>query len=280
MLATFTRVLAGFVLACLTVGVVQILFIMTPAQFWQLSAPAFQERAAQAGVLALLTATHAAIFSVAFTLIAAGVGESMRVRAPAYYIATGAIIAALGFNAQFASEVAGQPTIFNNYAIAAFATSGVLAGLVYWLVAGRYAGGANTDENLEDATARDVVPAVRTWKDRPRIVVEDPIIPGSAAGRRASLAGRLAERQDTRSDGNAPAHAAGAATKIPPLDAEGGKTQAAPAPKPARITADPPSPQKATANPAATVTPTKPAPAPNGAPQPANTAPPASSKTH
>ena len=132
MIAAFARVLAGFILACLTAGLVQVLFIMTPAQLLQLPSQAFQERAAQAGVLSLLAATHAAIFSIAFALIAAGIGELMRVRAAVYYIATGAIIAALGFSAQLASEVAGQPTIFNGYAFVAFITAGALAGFIYW----------------------------------------------------------------------------------------------------------------------------------------------------
>lgn len=195
MLATFARVLTGFVLACLTAGLAQILFIMTPAQFVQLTAQGFQERASQAGVLTLLAATHAAIFSAAFTLIAGGIGESFRIRTPVYYIATGAIIAALGFTAQYASEVAGQPTIFNAYAMTAFAVSGLLAGFVYWLAAGRYAGGPEIESIGSKPSGSDTAPPVKTWKNRPRIVVEDPIVPGTAAAKRASLAERLAERQ-------------------------------------------------------------------------------------
>lgn len=202
MFATLARVLTGFILACLTAGLVQVLFIMTPAQLLQLPSSAFQERAAQAGTLSLLAATHAAIFSIAFTLIAAGIGEWMRVRAPAYYIATGAIIAALGFSAQYASEVAGQPTIFNSYAIAAFITSGALAGFVYWLAAGRYAGGRHGSESADEydvITSDQSAPdAPRTWRNRPRIVVEDPIAPGSVANKKATLAERIAEREERR----------------------------------------------------------------------------------
>lgn len=199
MIATFARVLIGFALASLTAGLVQVLFVMSPIQMVQLPSQAFLERAAQAGVLALLAATHAAIFAAAFALIATGIGEWMRVRSLAYYVATGAIIAALGFSAQLASEVAGQPTIFNTYAIAAFVTSGALAGLVYWLAAGRYAGGREAPDRIDGAEpAQDLEEAPRTWRNRPRIVIEDPVAPGSVANKKATLAERIAEREEKR----------------------------------------------------------------------------------
>ena len=218
MIAAFARVLTGFVLACLTAGLVQVLFIMTPAQLLQLPSQAFQERAAQAVTLSLLAATHAAIFSIAFTLIAAGIGEWMRVRAAAYYIATGAIIAALGFSVQYASEVAGQPTIFNTYAMVAFITSGALAGFVYWLVAGRYAGkravAESTDEYDVIASDETTTGTPRTWRNRPRIVIEDPIAPGSVANKKATLAERIADRDDKRAAESATPQTA-AAEKTP-----------------------------------------------------------------
>lgn len=203
MIATFARVLIGFALASLTAGLVQVLFVMSPVQMAQLPTQVFQERAAQAGVLSLLAATHAAIFAAAFALIAAGIGEWMRVHALAYYVATGAIIAALGFSAQLASEVAGQPTIFNNYAIAAFITSGALAGFVYWLVAGRYAGGRNPSDRADGGpepvtSAQNPSEAPRTWRNRPRIIIEDPVAPGSIANKKATLAERIAEREEKR----------------------------------------------------------------------------------
>ena len=199
MISTFARVLLGFVLACVTAGLVQVLFITPPQELLQIPAQAFPERAGQVGVLALLAATHTAIFSAAFTLIAAGIGEWMRIRSAAYYAVMGATIAALGFSAQYASEVAGQPTIFNPYALTAFLTSGVLAGLIYWLIAGRRAGGPEVDaEHISggDSESEPTTPAIRTWKNRPRIIVEDPITPGSAAAKKATLAERLAEREE------------------------------------------------------------------------------------
>lgn len=219
MITAWVRVLTGFALACLMAGLVQVLFIMTPAQMMQLGAEAFRERAAQAAVLSLLAATHAAIFSVAFLLIAAGIGEWMRVRAPAYYIATGAIIAALGFTAQYASEVAGQPTIFNTYAIFAFIVSGVLAGLVYWLTAGRYAGRPEKAASAignETVASSDAAPEPRTWKNRPRIVIEDPIAPGSVANKKATLSERIAERDEKRAV-EAAREAAAAPLQRPPV---------------------------------------------------------------
>lgn len=226
MIATFARVLIGFALASLTAGLVQVLFIMSPIQMVQLPAQVFQERAAQAGVLSLLAATHAAIFAAAFALIAAGIGEWMRVRALAYYVATGAIIAALGFSAQLASEVAGQPTIFNNYAIAAFITSGALAGFIYWLVAGRYAGGRNPSDRADGpepvTSTQNPADAPRTWRNRPRIIVEDPVAPGSVANKKATLAERISQREEKRA-----ADAAKGAEPAKPMT-EGRATEATP----------------------------------------------------
>lgn len=219
MIATFARVLIGFALASLTAGLVQVLFVMSPVQMVQLPTQAFQERAAQAGVLSLLAATHAAIFAAAFALIAAGIGEWMRIRSLAYYVATGAIIAALGFSAQLASEVAGQPTIFNNYAIAAFITSGALAGLVYWLVAGRYAGRREAPDRVDgaepDTSLQNLEEAPRTWRNRPRIIIEDPVAPGSVANKKATLAERIAEREEKRAVDVGKAVASGAKPSEP-----------------------------------------------------------------
>jgi hypothetical protein len=195
MIRTFARVLTGFVLACLTAGLVQVLFITPPAELLQIPSAAFPTRAGQAGVLALLAATHTAIFSAAFALIAAGIGEWMRIRGLPYYLATSATIAGLGFSAQYASEVAGQPTIFNLYALTAFLTAGVCAGFVFWLLAGRRAGGRDADAATAPYQKSADTQAIRTWKDRPRIVVADPIRPGSVAAKKASLAERLAERE-------------------------------------------------------------------------------------
>ena len=180
MICTMSRVLTGFLLACLTAGLVTVLYVFPPSQMAALPANVFNERAGQAGILALLAATHSAIFGAAFTLIAAVIGEWLAIRNVVYYLLAGTAIALLGFLAQFSSEVAGQPTILNNYALMAFLTAGFFAGVAYWLAAGQFAGGRRT-LSRPDFTTRPRIFSKnpfnkdafsKAWK-RPRIVVED-----------------------------------------------------------------------------------------------------------
>ena len=142
---TLLRVLFGFIIACLVAGAVTVAFVVTPADIASLPADARFERLANAGVLALLAATHSAIFAFPFAMLANGIGEMWHVRSWLYYAVVGLLIGAGGFVAYYANEVAGQPSIFNNYALAAFLTIGTLGGLAYWLVAGRRAGGKRAD---------------------------------------------------------------------------------------------------------------------------------------
>lgn len=180
MIGTMSRVLTGFLLACLTAGLVTVLYVFPPSQMAALPANVFNERAGQAGILALLAATHSAIFGAAFTLIAAVIGEWLSIRNVVYYLLAGTAIALLGFLAQFSSEVAGQPTILNNYALMAFLTAGFFAGVTYWLAAGQFAGGRRTLSRPYFTTRPSIFSKnpfnkdafSKAWK-RPRIVVED-----------------------------------------------------------------------------------------------------------
>ncbi len=142
MLKTATRVILGFVLACLAAGIATVLFVITPNDLFSVAAEAFPEKLGQTLKWGLLAATHSAIFAAVFVLIAAAVAEWLGLRSPYYYLLAGAVIALLGFYAQYASEVAGQATIFNAYAAIAFLTAGLVGGLVYWIAAGRFAGAA------------------------------------------------------------------------------------------------------------------------------------------
>jgi hypothetical protein len=133
----------------------------------------------------LLVATHIFLFAAAFALIVAGLGEWMGLGSLAYYLMSGAGIGFLGFVAQYSSEVAQQPTIFNNLAVSAYLTSGFFAGLVYWLVAGRFARNARSDDVLGgDPTIG--VPPPKSWKTRPKIVVEENPGRQKASGQRPS----------------------------------------------------------------------------------------------
>ncbi len=162
MLKALSRVTGGFVLACLTAGLVTVAFVVTPMQLASVPGSAFPQKISEFGELMLLTATHSAIFASAFALVATVVGEWLTVRSALYYAIVGAAIALLGFFAQYSSEIAGQPTVLNTYAIAAFLAAGLAAGLVYWATAGRYAGGEGESASDDDASVAS----------RPRIIVE------------------------------------------------------------------------------------------------------------
>jgi len=141
-LGTLARVVFGFVLASIAAGLVTMLFVNTPTEVLAQPVTRLSRTAGETFELALLTATHAAIFAFVFTLIAASLGELFSIRKLPFYLLCGVVIALLGFAAQYMSEVPGEPTVFNNYALKAFLTTGFFAGFVYWLAAGQFAGRA------------------------------------------------------------------------------------------------------------------------------------------
>jgi MFS family permease len=145
---TVLRVLIGFVVACLAGALTTLLFVHTPEDVfgWLTALPAEErsERFAVFGLLWLAAATQSAIFSVVFAFIAVAVGEWRAVRAWTYYAIVGIVIAVLGFAAQWLTEPTGQnwSVINSHYPLVAFLTTGFVAGFVYWMVAGRHAGGS------------------------------------------------------------------------------------------------------------------------------------------
>ena len=132
------RVLLGFALACLAAGLTLVLFVYTPLE---LARDHAGDRMSQAGLLTLAVATHTAMFAAPFALIGAGFAEWQRIGGWLYYALVGIAIAAVGFAAQSWTESGGeaQGSILNSYAVAAFLITGGVAGLVYWLCAGRLA---------------------------------------------------------------------------------------------------------------------------------------------
>jgi hypothetical protein len=137
---TLARVVFGFVLASLAAGLVTVLFVNTPIDVLAEPFDRLPKTASETFDLALLAATHIGIFSSLFVLITACIGEWFSIRSLPFYLFAGVIIALLGFSIQYASEVAGQPTVLNNYAIKAFLTVGFFGGFFYWLAAGQFAG--------------------------------------------------------------------------------------------------------------------------------------------
>lgn len=147
MLLSILRVLLGFTISCIAAGATQVVFAVGPQSF--LSATGEDKRILE---WILLTATHSAVFSAPFAVIAASIGEWRGIRSLLYYLGAGIAIALGGFAAQYQSEVPGQATIINTYAFATYGTTGALGGLVYWLFSGRHAGERPVEQNKAMAT--------------------------------------------------------------------------------------------------------------------------------
>ncbi|MEQ8824579.1 MAG: hypothetical protein RIC14_09410 [Filomicrobium sp.] len=141
MFAAFIRIVLGFALACLAAAITQVLFVITPADLYALDQDTRLQRIGFAWLVALSAATQAALFAAPFALLAIIFGGMQGLRGWAYYVFVGLGIALAGFVVLYAGENSGQPTIANGYAVAAFAFSGIIAGYVYWLIAGHRAGG-------------------------------------------------------------------------------------------------------------------------------------------
>jgi hypothetical protein len=138
MLGCIFRMVLGFALACLAAGLTLVLFVYTPVELAGVAGARFGE----AALLTLAAATQAAMFSAPLAFVALVFAEWQRLRSPAYYALAGVAIAALGFWAQYRSEAAGDLSILNTYALSAFALTGMVGGLSYWLCAGRRRDGA------------------------------------------------------------------------------------------------------------------------------------------
>ncbi|MFT3732694.1 MAG: hypothetical protein QM780_14945 [Hyphomicrobium sp.] len=172
---TLGRIFLGLILASLAAGLITVLFVdidVLAGKFDRLP-----KTVAETIDLALLAATHIAIFASIFVLITAAIGEWFSIRALSFYLLVGIVIALLGFSAQYASEVTGQPTIFNNYAIKAFLTVGFFGGFVYWVAAGQFAGRRPEPQLVpaETATAETlVVQRAESSDDNVSVVITRP----------------------------------------------------------------------------------------------------------
>jgi len=163
MIGRILRVLFGFIFACLAAGATLVLFVYTPVEL----ATDASDRVQEAGILTLYAATHSAVFAAPFALIGAAFGEWRGISSWTYYALVGVLIAALGFLVQYWSEGGTvEASILNNYALSAFLVTGLVAGLVYWLVSGRYVsasdGSVQTAESkppAEPAPPPSVAPA-------------------------------------------------------------------------------------------------------------------------
>lgn len=133
------RVVMGLIAAMLAAAAIKVLHVITPASFSGLSAAAAEGRLVRFGDLTLLTATQQALFALPIALIATSVTEVNRIRGWIAYAVLGLVVAMAGFLVQMAGE-GDYRTIVNDYALRAYLIEGFCAGVVYWLVAGRFAG--------------------------------------------------------------------------------------------------------------------------------------------
>jgi hypothetical protein len=143
-LRRIVRILIGFLIACIAAALTTLLFVVTPVELigW-LSLDDGGERLARFGLLWLAASTQSMIFSALFALVTLIVAERLGQRDWIYYANSGLLIAVLGFLVQWASEPTGQnwSVVNSSYPLVAFLATGFVGGFVYWMWAGRHAGG-------------------------------------------------------------------------------------------------------------------------------------------
>ena len=136
MFHTIIRVLFGFLMACLAAGLTKVLFAIGPQDLLSGN----PDSIAAILILTAQFATVFAIFAAVFALLATVISEWQGLRGFFFHAIVGLAIAAAGFAAQYFGEAPNGPTILNNYGAGAFAATGLVGGIVYWLFAGRRAG--------------------------------------------------------------------------------------------------------------------------------------------
>lgn len=143
-LGAVIRVILGFAAACLAAGFIQVLFAVTPAEL----VAAGEARWSAAINWALLSSAHIAVFAAPFALISIFISEWHGIRSFAYHAIVAMGIAVAGFGLIMMMETPSEASIVNSYAMAAYLTSGFIAGLVYWLLSGRLAMRGDDEEDL------------------------------------------------------------------------------------------------------------------------------------
>jgi Na+/melibiose symporter-like transporter len=137
MLLRVLWVLIGYLVACIAFALVLVAFVFTPAEL----ASADADRFSMAGFQLLASSIQVIMFAAPLALVVTAIAEWRGTVDWIFYALAAMLIAGVGFLAQYASELQGAPTIVNNYAFTAFMTGGFVAGVIYWLMAGRSAGG-------------------------------------------------------------------------------------------------------------------------------------------
>ena len=153
------RALLGFASAAIAGGLTLVLFVMTPRELVSLPSGALVEGFAHAGLLALTATASIALFGAPFALLAATLGEARRFKGIAYYAMMGLLAGLSGFATRYLDEPGSEPGPASTYALGAFAATGLVAGLVSWLMAGRFAGSADARAARTAAAPNPAMPA-------------------------------------------------------------------------------------------------------------------------
>lgn len=139
MFARVVRVLFGFALASLAAAATLVLFVYAPAEWAGLRADLSGERLTEAGFFALVVTPHIAVYAALPALAGVILAEHRKIARWTFYALAGVATAAAGFIALHLNQAPDQATILHSYVLAAFLTSGLVGGLAYWAVSGRFA---------------------------------------------------------------------------------------------------------------------------------------------
>jgi hypothetical protein len=132
------RIVSGFVLASLAAAVTLVLFVYVPADLASLSSDLSGERLSEAGLFALMVTPQVALYAALPALAGAIFAEVRRVAGWPFYALAGLATAAAAFLALGLSAAPDEASLFSPYALAAFLTSGLVGGLAYWALSGRF----------------------------------------------------------------------------------------------------------------------------------------------
>jgi hypothetical protein len=127
------RVVLGFALASLAAGLTLVVFAYAPDDLEGLRADLNAERLSEAGLFALHVMLWVAVWAALPALAGALFAEVRSVARWWFYALVGIVTAAAGFVVFYEASL---PSL---YALAAVLTSGLVGGLAYWAVAGRFA---------------------------------------------------------------------------------------------------------------------------------------------
>ena len=137
------RVLIGFAVGCLIGAYTALLFAITPAELTAMPWDGAIDRMAWIADAGWKLAFLFALFSLPVGGIAIAIGELRSIRSGTYYAVAGLAIALAGYVIQASSALLATPMVAVAYSAVAYATTGAIAGSVYWVIAGRKAGSAS-----------------------------------------------------------------------------------------------------------------------------------------